>query len=554
MSNTIANTFIAKGIPVLQRGEEGYERSVATPNLLFRFARPDFVLQPETPKHVQDIVTHAKAKGLKLTIKCGGHSGAGHSTALDGVSVDLRKMNKAKLDDIKAPTIVTFGGGSQWGHVYKTLINERLDGFVINGGRCPSVGVGGFVLGGGLGPFSRSIGMGSDNLLEATIVTADGALVTVKDTDDKDSPEGRLFWALRGGGAGNFGIVVEMKMAVKKLHDPDVVAGRYQWFGNPSAPEGDLFDQQDFMPTMVKFYTTDWPDCMTIDSTWICDLRLNSGNGVRFITYFDGNKETFDATIKQHVTNETLATQLIRRSLCEKSTRFLHETLVAQWSEETTKAFPTNRTYSLYSSFAFKNEEAVIKNVTALIREKMIAFRGAFPGERVAFLVTFLHAGNKTGAIKSSDSAIFWRDANYYVYLTAEWEDKWMEKDMREFFGNTKQALRFLSLGDGKAAYINFPDGTFSSRFHESAYFGDNREELRRVKAIWDKDNFFQSAQGVRLPLKPGEKEEELDVPDFDELSLTDMLASKQWQDFVDNVLAICNLPDHLDKPEHVGL
>jgi FAD/FMN-containing dehydrogenase len=158
MNTKAIQAFKSGGIPVFDRGEEEYERSVATPNLLFRFSRPDFVLQPKTPAHVQTIIRQARAQNLLLTIKCGGHSYAGHSTASKGVSLDLRQMNQTKLD--MTSKTITFGGGCQWGQVYKTLINGRHDGFVINGGRCPSVGVGGFILGGGLGPFSRSIGMG----------------------------------------------------------------------------------------------------------------------------------------------------------------------------------------------------------------------------------------------------------------------------------------------------------------------------------------------------------------------------------------------------------
>ena len=177
-------------IPVFELGEEEYERSVATPNLLYRFSRPEFVLQPETPAHVQAIIQQARAHKLKLTIKCGGHSYAGHSTVLEpeGVSLDLRRMNQTKLD--MASKTITFGGGCQWGHVYKTLVNGRHNGFMINGGRCPFVGVGGFLLGGGLGPFSRSIGMGCDTIKEITIVTAESELLTVKDTDSRSSKRG----------------------------------------------------------------------------------------------------------------------------------------------------------------------------------------------------------------------------------------------------------------------------------------------------------------------------------------------------------------------------
>ena len=98
---------------------------------------------------------------------------------------------------------VTFDAGCQWGRVYQTLINGGHDGFIINGGRCPTVGVSGFILGGGLGPFTRSFGMGSDTLMEATIVTASGELVTMKETDDPKSEKGQLFWALCGAGSGS---------------------------------------------------------------------------------------------------------------------------------------------------------------------------------------------------------------------------------------------------------------------------------------------------------------------------------------------------------------
>jgi hypothetical protein len=527
MSGAI-QAFKRDKIPVYERGHVEYERSVATPNLLFRFARPEFVVQPETPAHVQAIIKQAQAQKLVLTIKCGGHSYAGHSTASEGrVSLDLRKMNQTKLD--MGSKTITFGAGCQWGEVYKTLINGRHEGFVINGGRCPSVGVGGFLLGGGLGPFSRSIGMGSDTIKEITIVTADGKLVTVKKTDSRSSKEGRLFWALCGAGGGNFGVVVEMKLDVKELQGGGtVVAGRYQWFASKDEP--DLFEQENFMSTMNKFYTTDWPENITVDSTWICDLRLTSGNGVRFLTYFDGEKKDFEDTIDKYIKHPELAKQLKRRSLPERSTRFLHETLVAQWTEETVKSFPTNKTYSIYSSFVFRNDRTTIEQVTALIHEKAVAFRTKFPGEKVEFLATFIHSGGKMSTPKPVDSAFFWREAMYHMYLTLEWEDKWMELDMRAFLGEAKEKLRPLSLQEN-AAFINFPDGALPADVSERAYWGDNREELRLIKKIWDKDNFFQSQQGVGPPRDSGGRNEpEKSGDQGNDESLTDSLASKQWE------------------------
>lgn len=82
-------------------------------------------------------------------------------------------------------------GGALWGHVYRALVDEGEDGLMVNGGRCPSVGVSGFILGGGIGPFSRSYGMGVDNVEEISIVTADGELYVVRMDDKPDTDNGK---------------------------------------------------------------------------------------------------------------------------------------------------------------------------------------------------------------------------------------------------------------------------------------------------------------------------------------------------------------------------
>lgn len=523
--DTVLRNLRSLDVPAFERGSEEYERSVATPNLLFRFSRPDCVVQPKNTSQVEAVVQQAKAQKLKLTIKCGGHSYAGHSTAFEGILLDLRNINTVDLDTVNG--IVTIDAGCQWGHVYKTLINKRLDGVIINGGRCPFVGVSGFILGGGLGPFTRSFGMGSDTLKEATVVTANGKSVTVSDSDSPDSDKGRLFWALCGAGGANFGVLVQMKMKVQRLRSQEViVAGRYQWF-----PKLGITDN--FMTTMRNFYTAKWPDQMTIDSTWMCDLRQATGDGVRFLIYYDGDKDSFDRDIEKYIQDPELRRQLQRRSLPEKSTRFLHETLVTQWSEETTRAFPTNRTYSIYSSFVFGRRWSDITRITAVIREEMAAFRSLYAGEKVSFLVTWIHAGGKASTARQPvDTAFFWRDAAYHTYVTLEWEDKWMERDMRGFLGSVKKRLRPFSLR-GEAAFINFPDGALSSNSYERAYFGDNRYELRRIKTIWDKDNFFQSPQGIRRPEDVTDDDtEESGGEVVDEELLTDSIAGVQWEHY----------------------
>lgn len=510
--------FRSQQISVLVPGEAEYRQAIATSNLLFRFSRPECVVQPKNPAQVQTIIKEAAARSLKVTIKCNGHSYAGHSTAFSGISLDLRGMKNAELDMNSNPKMVTMDAGCQWGDVYEKLIIGHHDGYIINGGRCPTVGVSGFILGSGLGPFTRSFGMGADTLAEATLVTADGSLITVRKSDPLTSKEGRLFWALCGAGGGNFGVVVQMKLYVQKLSNLQgmVVAGRYQWF-----PKSGLTD--DVVTTMNTFYRTPWPRELTIDTTWICDLRQTSNQGgVRFNVSFDGNKVEYDRLITTHITHSELQTQLKRRVLPEKSSRFLYETLVAQWLEEAERAYPSNKTYELYSSFIF-TESSDFEKITAAIYERMKFFRQKFNGEQVNFLVTWIHSGGKASGPKPTDTAFFWREAVFHAYVTVEWVDKWMELDMRLFLASVKKALRPLSLNE-KAAFMNFPDRDFPTKLHEERYFGGNKEELRKIKQTWDPNGFFKWVHGVR---RPGDPEEDDTAEEYAEQ--TDKFAREQW-------------------------
>ncbi|KAL7947018.1 hypothetical protein V8C42DRAFT_319419 [Trichoderma barbatum] len=485
----IIQLFKDEEIPVYTAGELAYERSVATANLLYRFARPDCVVQPKRASQVQIIVREAKARGIPITIKNGGHSYAGASTAEKGISLDLARMNGAKLD-INSE-LVTLQGGALWGNAYKELVNQKINKYVVNGGRCPTVGVSGFILGGGLSPFTRSFGMGCDTLHEITIVTADGEKVTLKQSDDPKSDKGRLFWALCGAGGGNFGVVVEMKLRVQKLQGDKVVAGRYTWYP-------DCSKMNDFMEAMQRFYTTTWPNELTIDSSWLCDLEQKS-DGVRFLIYHNGDKAEFDKLISDNIANDDLAKQLKKRSLEEASSRFLHETLVAQWSEEIEKSFPQNPSYSIFTSFVFKNDAEDIKAITEIIKNRRIAFREKFAGERGLLQVTWIHAGGQASSKKRSATAFRWRDGVYHTYIMLQWYEKFLEQDMWDFHSEFKKELRPYSMM-GQAAFINFPDRTMASDIHETAYFGNNRDELRQIKKIWDRDNFFNWEQGIQLP------------------------------------------------------
>jgi len=168
-------------------------------------------------KNAHDVahaIKYATADGLSFAIRGGGHNPAGSSSSEGGLVIDLsRHLNGCRVDvDSKRAYV---DGGAIWETVDKEAIKH---GLASVGGTVNHTGVGGLTLGGGYGWLSGEHGLVIDNLLQATMVVADGSILTASATENTD-----LFWAIRGGGC-NFGVCTEF---VYQLHEqrPTVYSG-----------------------------------------------------------------------------------------------------------------------------------------------------------------------------------------------------------------------------------------------------------------------------------------------------------------------------------------
>ena len=167
-------------------------------------------------------MTFARETETPLSVRSGGHSGAGHSVIDDALEIDLVDLRSLEIDAVegraaRAQTGLTAGE-------YTAAAAEH--GLATGFGDAGSVGIGGITLGGGVGFLARQFGLTIDSLLAAEVVTADGEVLHV---DDEHHPD--LFWAIRGGG-GNFGVATRLHL---RLHDVGRVVGGLLFL--PATPE-----------------------------------------------------------------------------------------------------------------------------------------------------------------------------------------------------------------------------------------------------------------------------------------------------------------------------
>jgi FAD/FMN-containing dehydrogenase len=211
-------------------GSAGYNAARILFDRRYDTVMPAAVVQVASEADVAASIAFAHRFGLPLRIRSGGHSYVGQSIG-PGLVIDLRAINSILIDE--SAGTATIGAGAALVDVYSAL---AAHGVSIPAGSCPSVGLSGLTLGGGIGVVARRYGLTCDRLLSARIVTADGTTLTCSPTSHSD-----LYWALRGGG-GSFGVVTSLTLGTHRA-DPlahafltwpwsaaaEVVAGWQPW-------------------------------------------------------------------------------------------------------------------------------------------------------------------------------------------------------------------------------------------------------------------------------------------------------------------------------------
>jgi FAD/FMN-containing dehydrogenase len=188
-------------------GERSYDRARELFDPRFDRLRPAGVAYCGEPADITACLSFASRFGLTVRPRSGGHSYAGWSSVTGGLVMDVTRMDHFSVGS----GTVKVGAGTDLITLYDRL---AAHGLAVPGGSCPTVGLAGLALGGGIGVLSRQFGLTSDNIESLQIVTADG---TVRSCDSSTNSD--LYWACRGGGGGNFGVATSFTLKTRRLRE-----------------------------------------------------------------------------------------------------------------------------------------------------------------------------------------------------------------------------------------------------------------------------------------------------------------------------------------------
>jgi FAD/FMN-containing dehydrogenase len=441
-----------------------YERARLVFNTRFDHIYPEAIVHCANEADITTALSFIQRNNLHVTSRCGGHGYTGNSTTT-GLVLDLTSLNTITISE----GTVTIGGGARLVDVYDQLTAR---GVAIPLGSCLSVGISGLTLGGGIGVVDRAYGLTCDNLLSAEVIIADGTKVTCSAIQE---PE--LFWALRGGGGGNLGIVSNFTFKTHTTKDITVFEANYP------------FD--DFETVMARWQSLshEWPNDMWaqvipnwMNGTSTVNIRAFCLNEVAEATQY---WQLFINSIDAVANSTKVSTNTYRNVMlgtCENTIAACH--LSSQFPEGTMprSAFAASSDFfhqtipplGIQTLKTFIEESKAAGNLGMIILNTM----GGAIDELSHNETAFIHR-----------NAIF--SAEYYTYLptnssndTIDQKQKW-QNSFREVM------LPWSSGG----AYVNYLDPYIED--WQQAYYGDNYTKLAQVKRKYDQDGLFTMPQGI---------------------------------------------------------
>lgn len=441
--------------PLLRPGDPGYDEARAVWNGMID-RRPALVVRCLGTADVVTCVEFARASGLTLSVKGGGHNIAGLAVCDGGLLLDMSLMRGVWVDP------VTRTARAQAGCLLGDVDREtQLHGLAAPLGFVSTTGVAGLTLGGGFGYLTRRHGWSCDNVQSVEIVTADARVVRAS-----ERAEAELLWALRGGG-GNFGIATAFEYRVHPV-GPEIMAGAIAWRGR-DAPE--VFE---LYRGLVGAAPPELSCVLALRRAPPAPWLSPAVHGQPIVALFachigpveEGAKQL--APIKRHGSPVG--------DIVQPRPYVSQQTLI-----DATQ--PKGRRYYWKSEYLATLDQPLL--------DLAMEYAQQIPSPHSSIVLFPLDGA--LNRLPGDHSAVGNRDAAWVINIMASWDDPAQDVPNIEWARAAWQRMRAFSTG---GTYINFLTEEEGDQRIRAAY-GANYDRLVSIKRTWDPDNLFHGNKNI---------------------------------------------------------
>ena len=436
-------------------------------NVRFDDVYPEAIVRCINEKDIQHAIEFAKKHELPIVARCGSHGYTGNSTS-KGIVIDVSELNSITVNE----GTTTIGAGARLVDVYDQLTAQDV---AIPAGSCLTVGISGLTMGGGFGVVDRAYGLTCDNLLSAEIVTANGSLITCNKEENAD-----LFWALCGGGGGNFGIVTSFTFKTHETSDITVFEAFYS-----------LSHLEEVM-TQWQLLADIWPNEMwgQIVPSWMNSSRPTIQVRAFCLNPIEEAKifwDDFIAQIQPSPYNHTQTTNSYRNTMlgnCSNAVATCHLSNQVVNGRMSRSAFAASSDF-----FAQPIPPNGISALTDFINDSI--------SNNNLGMIIFNLLGGKIDDFTSEELAYPHREARisaeYYAPLSITTSNEAID-DTQVWQNSFRNVMAPWSTG---GAYVNYLDPHIEN--WKYAYYGDNYSRLTQIKNKYDPEHLFKMQQGIEL-------------------------------------------------------
>ena len=412
--------------------------------------RPALIARCLSEGDVQAAVRFAAAHRMLLSVRGGGHHIAGNAVAEGGLMIDLSSMRAVSIDAAKR--VAQVGPGALLSDFDR---EAQAHGLATPLGINSTTGVAGLTLGGGFGWLSRRYGMTVDNLLSATVVTADGAVHKVSAASEPD-----LFWALRGGG-GNFGVATSFEFQLHPV-GPEVYAGLVVY---PFAQARQILRAwRDFTQTSPDELSV-WAVMRKAHPLPFLPESAHGTDVVIFPLVYSGDVAAGQRAASPVLEfGEPLASHLGPTPYAGFQTAF--DPLLT----------PGGRNYWKSNNFSTLSDAAL---------DVMLASAARLPGPECEIFIG--QVGGAMARVKHDATAFVGRDAHYIMNVHGRWSDPQDDERVRSW---ARQAFLEVAPHATGSGYVNFLTEDEAERV--AASYGTNYPRLQALKQRYDPGNLFR--------------------------------------------------------------